>query len=794
MNNKSLNRSVLSLSAKSSVYAPEIEALHESYSTSNFKRFCCKLFGKDYTKEPSQNVVLDKAFSGVLKLTKVAEYEDENLDMVLGLAVELDKNSYKGSQRAYQRGVVSYALNLSRDYKRAVVAFYTQGEKAWRLSFIKVGAYSEDHVVVPLYRWSFLVGKDEPCGTIKKESSKLIDSFTNKAPLVDDIEKVFTEVNAVTNEFYAEFMRHYGELKEDLQLRHPNIQVLDIERLVKNIMGQTVALFFLQKCGFLGVAEDAAWGTGDKYYVTSKIKNYNGVSIYSDVFSPLMRALAGDYVIPGERIPVINGGLFTVIDKLSDGLDFQISTSKFKSFVATLNTFNFTVSESDAYDKDVAVDPEMLGRIYESFIATEDADGRDTKKLTGAVYTPPDIVTAMCQDAISSWLQKKIPAALKEDIAEFLDLPELSLELLYALKAEGLIESKKYIKLLQPIDDALSGMHVLEPSVGSGAFLVGMLLEIVKIRRNIGVVLHFLRDIKTTELKAYSAYDLKLVAVKNSLYGVDINAGAVDIARLRVWLSLIVDMQEPHQLPNLDFKIVVGNTITDSVENFSLFPTDTVVSLTRLEELKNVYLVKEHSSKNVHRDAVTAELISILGQVGRGEHRAFFVDVGSGRPVGISKLTTQDELDMLFKKVFSFNLMFSEVMSKGGFDIVIGNPPYVRGRVLENKHLLSGKFQDVYHGSADLMVYFYAQGLSVLKEDGVLSLITTNKWLTADYGAPLRKFLVDKAELLLLVDFQSNRVFNGVGIETGITVVRKTQAKSGGGFIYCSGMGYVASN
>lgn len=794
MSKSGLSSAVKKLVSDNSKYSEAINLLSKRYSVENFGKFVTALWNKDFDSSGVRDIKVDKHFNGVKSIKLVSEYEDEDLDVIVALAVELDKNTYIANQRAYQRGVVSYILSKSREYKKAIVAFYTEGEQAWRLSYIKVAEGEQDNIIVPIYRWSFLVGENEPCRTIKDKAQELLDAldkFTNKPPSIAKIEAVFTTVNAVTDIFYQKFMEHYNIIKKVMLSKYGQKYKYSIERIVKNVMGQTIALFFLQKCGFLGVKEGEEWGTGDQYYVTKKIANYKGKNIYKDVFAPLMSALAGDSTIQGERVPVLNGGLFTVIDKFEDGADFEIPTHHFVNFVNMLREFNFTVSESDFYDKDVAVDPEMLGRIYESFISTDDEDGRNTKKITGAVYTPVDIVTSMCKESIAYWLLKQVDGLEKEDIDELLDVPELNLELLYSLDLKDKVSNKGFVKSLKDIDKALSNITVLEPSVGSGAFLVGMLLEIVKLRHNIGVLLYFLREINNSEFEKYNMYDLKFHTVINSLYGVDINAGAVDIARLRIWLSLIVDMKSPMQLPNLDFKVVVGNSVVDRWGFKTLVPDVNVLNLEKLESLKQEFLTKEHGSKFDLRNNVTKEIVSILSSIGdNGVSDSFCVETSDNGFKYLKDITSQDDLDKLFKRVFSYELMFSEVMKTGGFDIVIGNPPYVRGNRITNiKDELHAKFQ-TFHGSADLLVYFYEQGYNLLKENGVLAYITSNKWLTAKYGEKLRKFLLDNTELLLVVDFKGNRVFKGVGVDTEITVFRKAKPSSDTKLIYCSAEDY----
>jgi hypothetical protein len=789
-------------------YDETLELLTKPFSLENFGTYTSALWGEDFSPLTVRNVILgDKDFPGVKSVKMLSTYEDTGLNVVVVIAVELKKTTYIENQRAYQRGVVSYILEKSREWEKAIVAYYAEGETAWRLSYVEVNKENQTNVVIPIYRWTFLVGENVPCRTIMDSSKKFFTDYAGKPVLVvEHIEPIFKSLNAVTDVFYKEFMSSYDAIKEDMLWLSNGWGTAVVERTVKLIMGQTMSLFFLQKRGFLGLKEGQTWGDGDPSYLTKKLLNYDGGNIYKDILAPIMLALSGDSNLKGEFFPILGGGLFTLADNFEDGTHFELPTESFKDFVSMLSSFNFTVSESDQYDKDVAVDPEMLGKIYQHILLLESGDYENSKEK-GTFYTPSDIVSFMAKDSISNWLTKKLEGKLSIDaIDELIDTPELDLDLLrtldLVLDTEGRLirdgimrskfESKGYISHLKEIDTLLRGMLVLEPAVGSGGFLVGSLQEVVKIRRNIGVILLFLHELNNQEFELYSNFNLKKHSVSNNFYGVDVIAGAVDIAKLRTWLSLIVDMEDPMLLPNLDFKLVVGNSLIDRVWINELVPDVSVLDLTLLEELKAKYIMEEHSSKVALRNKITQEMLRILSGIGEnGSLTSFSLEEQDGSFKNLSRFTTQLELDELFKNVFSFNFSFSEIMKNGGFDLVIGNPPYVRAtRLGLIKEELAQKFKRTFHGSADLLVYFYEQGYNLLKDDGILAYITSNAWLRSKYGEKLRKFLTEETELLVVIDFQGNRVFKGVGVDTEITILRKSKPSSTSDLLFCHAKGY----
>ena len=312
-------------------------------------------------------------------------------------------------------------------------------------------------------------------------------------------------------------------------------------------------LHFIQKKGWLGVEKE--WGDGDKSYLLNSIEGC--VSNYFDDFlEPLfynaLNAQRENDMYLSKKIPFLNGGLFQPIENYDwRNTNFDIPNTYWFNDEETgllniLSQYNFTVDEADPDEQEVAIDPEMLGKIFESLLDTSD------RSALGAFYTPREIVHFMCEESLAARLSK----VLNLDYDSILN---------YVRYGDALKETEFIESFAEEIDEYVSEFTIVDPAVGSGAFLVGMLNQIVKLRTNL---------LQYTN-KKISKYELKLQTIQNSLYGVDLEYDAVEIAKLRLWLSLIVDQEAqgtaPKPLPNLNFHLRVGNSLVDTFEKIKLW-------------------------------------------------------------------------------------------------------------------------------------------------------------------------------------------------------------------------------
>ena len=353
----------------------------------------------------------------------------------------------------------------------------------------------------------------------------------------------------------------------------------------------------------------------------------------------------------------------------------------------------------------------------------------------------------------------------------------------YVRYGDALKETDFIKGLAEDIDECVSEFTIVDPAVGSGAFLVGMLNQIVKLRTNL---------LELTN-KKIDKYEIKLQTIQNSLYGVDLEYDAVEIAKLRLWLSLIVDQETngdaPKPLPNLNFHLRVGNSLVDTFENIklwnvrwrgskkeakadlqmNLFNTDTVeVILKRLKDAKVKFFntSDEHEKQKLSRQIELEQMELIRSElVAQGKYDVFY--------------RIEDMIKNKTKPFFIWELEFEEVYKNDGFDIVIANPPYVQlqkdGGKLANE--LKDQGYATFARTGDIYCIFYEKGLNLLKDKGILCYITSNKWMRAGYGEKLRGYLADNCNPLKLIDYAGNKIFESATVDVNTLIACKEKNK-----------------
>jgi len=775
------------------------------FDEQRFKRFARNLLNQiDESKDFAyQGRYIPDAFKGhVRQYKRLGTYTDPEGETVDILIVRLKKETALSRARTMQRNFVARYLKGRDEKDAAIVAYYTDGQPDWRFSLVKMeyqiqqsqetGRLKVSESLTPARRYSFLVGENEPNHTAQQQLLPILQE-TRRNPTLAQLEAAFN-IESVTKEFFERYKALFLDLRDDLDgLARNNKAVeaefkradIDTANFAKKLLGQIVFLYFLQKKGWLGVAQGQPWGSGPKDFLRRLFEKASlgpgpdeqigYADFFNDVLEPLFyEALAIErpdnfYPRLNCRIPFLNGGLFEPVgDYHWREVDILLSNDRFRDIFDTFDLFNFTVREDEPLEKEVAVDPEMLGKVFENLLEVQD------RKSKGAFYTPREIVHYMCQESLINYLDTRlntrteplVPSKAKQqklfgkpdpeqlsltatetrpmiprgDIDTFIRKGEFGLEH-DAAKANG---TKSYTYHLPQsirdnaaaIDAALADIKICDPAIGSGAFPVGLMHEIVKART---VLTTYLQPGLET---ARTPYHLKRHAIQESIYGVDIDPGAVEIAKLRLWLSLVVDeddYQKIQPLPNLDYKIVCGNAllgVEKDLLNYHLFE--------KIEQLKPRYF--KATDPDEKRDLKT-RIDSLIAQLTHGNTR------------------------------FDFDVYFSEVFhKKGGFDIVIGNPPYVRHeRIKEQKPALEKAHPDVYQGMADLYVYFYGQGMKILHRSGFLAFITSNKFMRAGYGKKLRQFLAIDTTPHILIDFRDLPVFDATAYPC-IVITQKAPA------------------
>lgn len=435
----------------------------------------------------------------------------------------------------------------------------------WRFTYCRKSGNKEE--TTDSKRYTFLLGPGQSCRTATDNFMALYDKRNSLE--IKDIEDAFN-VEALSKEFFGKYKAQYEAFVNymvdptngmrqhfiDTDFDHTGMtadKIRDREEkpirdYVKKLLGRIVFLHFLQKKGWLGVPAGKEWGEGDRDFMLNIFKNANENQkgnflddILEDLFEEGLdrnRSDRGDlYDTKVEgfrncRIPYLNGGLFE-----RDNLDKKPShfpASYFDGLLTMLSQYNFTIDENDPNDAEVGVDPEMLGRIFENLL--------EDNKDKGAFYTPKEIVQYMCRESLIAYLQTDQREEDKNCIRQFVTTHDAAL--LGDLKED--------------IDQKLCDVKICDPAIGSGAFPMGLLRE-----------LFFCRSAIEPNI-VENAANIKRHIIQNNIYGVDIERGAVDIARLRFWLSLIVDEKSPEALPNLDFKIMQGNSLLEQYKGADL--------------------------------------------------------------------------------------------------------------------------------------------------------------------------------------------------------------------------------
>lgn len=760
-----------------------------------------KVYTGNYIKEAFRNYIR--------KYEQIGKFEDAEGNTIDLLAVELLRGQSIERARTSQRNFIAQYLKNKNHREGALVAFYSEGSDDWRFSLIKM-EYSlekKKDELTPAKRFSFLVGKDEKSHTAQKQLTALLTM--QSVPLMQEIEASFN-IETVTKEFFEKYKQLFLDLHEHIEKQIAKSKPLrdeleskniDAASFTKKLLGQIVFLYFLQKKGWLGVPKNENWGKGDKRFLRSLLDNATEQkeNFFTDYLVYLFyEALAKEnrggsdssyYKRLDCRIPFLNGGLFEA-DYDWENITVDIPNKFFTNrnitkegdsgdgILDVFDRYNFTVKEDEPLDKEVAVDPEMLGKVFENLLTVKD------RKSKGAFYTPREIVHYMCQESLIAYLDTELngqptsfvkmgdeqtqlfgndgkqgqlhlmAAVDAEIIVPKKDIETFIREGIAAIENDARVESKgeetsSYSYQLpesirnhaKEIDKALADIRICDPAIGSGAFPVGMMNEIVKAREILSV---YLRDAKQ---KDRTAYELKRHAIQECIYGVDIDHSAIDIAKLRLWLSLVVDEEDFHKikpLPNLDYKIVEANSLIGFAFKSPRYDT----ALKNLENLKAQYFsTTEIKEKDRLRKQIKREIQPLYDS--------------SSKTFG-------------YKIDFDFELAFSEVFhKKKGFDIVIGNPPYGE-TIKENKEYFSNFFTCT-EGKYEIFKYFIEKGLRLLNKNGCLTYITPDTWLNLGNFTKLRKLIIENHSIFKMSRPLYN-VFSSATVDTNIFLLGKHKA------------------
>ncbi len=801
------------------------DTFESSFDKVRFTNFIKNLLNNiDESKAFHAHGYVKEGFRGIIKTyERIGTYnsaDDKKVDIIVAY---LQKGFSLDHARVTQRNFAGRYLVERGEKDFGLFAFVSPEESDWRFSLVKMdykfeqtksGRMKVKEEFTPARRWSFLVGGNEKSHTAQSRLVKILAN-DEQAPTLQELEKAF-DIETVTKEFFLKYRELFLRTKEELDRvvkKDPKIKAdfeakgVDTVNFAKKLLGQIIFLYFLQKKGWFGVGRDDDWGTGTKHFLRELFekKHADYSNFYNDILEPLFyEALRidrshddGYYSRFDCKIPFLNGGLFDPIGNYDwVHTDILIPDKLFSNNVKTkegdtgtgildvFDRYNFTVKEDEPLEKEVAIDPELLGKSYEKFNAIRPDNfaefkialksgkkGEENKfnKKFGVYYTPREIVYYMCQQSLINYLHTEVIASeakqslipSKEDIETLIHTGEQvsENEAIFLEKEQKIKKGEQKttsIKLILPdsirknaklIDGKLAEITVCDPAVGSGAFPVGMMSEIVK-ARNVLTPFLSLRGAQATKQSQFNdnrtPYEFKRRCIEHSLYGVDIDPGAVEIAKLRLWLSLVVDeddIENIKPLPNLDYKIVCG----DSLLGYPYEP----IGLEAIEKLKQQFFNEIHpkEKQRLHKEIDDA----------------------------IYGLYKNTEQSLGYKVTIDFQINFSEVFrNQGGFHVVIANPPYVRQEAIRHlKPHLAKAYGNFYCGTADIYTYFYKRGIDLLKTSGHLCFIAPNKFMRAGYGKNTRVLLTTVVTPKLVIDFGALPIFDATTYPSILLVAKQ---------------------
>ena len=675
----------------------------------------------------------------------------------------------------------------------ALVFYYSPKQDDYRLSFIaKQTFFNEDGEPVKKEtapkRYTFLLGKNEPCTTAASRIMELIDKKESNSIGLKEITNAFS-VERLNKEFFNGYKAQYTKFLKTIA------DTKQHRDYVKKLLGRLVFLQFLQKKGWMGVPADSdKWENGDKNYLNNLIdKHQNNDRLLSDVLEPLFFKtlnekrkgdIADSKLGDNIKIPYLNGGLFDK-DRI-DELDIDFPYNYFKELMEFFSQYNFTIDENDPDDAEIGVDPEMLGHIFENLL--------EDNKDKGAFYTPKEIVQYMCQQSVIEYLKTHTDAELHTAI-------------------ETLVVKKQVDITLQDKDTAnniynlLRAVKVCDPAIGSGAFPMGILNVLFHSRQ---LLYGFRRD-----TKGFSPEEVKRDIIQNNIFGVDIEQGAVDIARLRFWLSLVVDSEEPNPLPNLDYKIVCGNSLLsryrldEPIKNvfveYNKKNKENKMSFAKYQQMVKDYLeTSDHTKKDEFRKTIE-EIKKVFKTHITGKEQKEITDIEykincinapkllpdykqtkeektklKDLEKELKKLNAkkQDKLDnKLYENAFEWRFEFPQLLNDEGdfigFDIVIGNPPYgvsIKGDYRKTVVSAFGNVPDY-----EIYYFFIERANNLLRKYGVLSYIIPNTWLFNTFAAKYRIQILNNWNLIEVLDCTKFLIFESATVLNTIITWSKNQ-------------------
>lgn len=640
------------------------------------------------------------------------------------------------------------------------------------------------------------------------------------------------DVQKVTNQFFGDFQAVFFELRTNIE--NQNIAVKEAHEFALQFMNRLMFIFFISKKGWLNNNPRFLKFYWEEYRKLLIKKTANHDTFYSEWLNSLFfKAFNGQSHLidnlPNDvknilfAFPYLNGGLF--LPNATDELGISISDGQFETVLKFFSKYHFTIKEDMPIDSEVAVDPQMIGYVYESLANV--AETIYDRKDMGIFYTPRVEVEFMCRRSLVEYLSNNLPEVSKEEIYRFV----------FDEKDSAANYFQKH-NLWNELEDVLDELSVIDPACGSGAFLVGMLNVLVELY--IEIYKHSDKPYAIREREF--DFELKKRIIFRSLYGVDVMPWAVQAAELRLWLQMIIHSDFPEKdlmdnnplLPNLNLNIRKGDSLVQkiggkelylrglkfsesihrkveslkhekqnyfrgqpgkykTIDEFKAVESDIFVDI--MEEQRNK-LRKKINSKNNYFKQLSNEQTDLLDTNRNGSFKKEIHKIESEIKeieFSLKELSNViNNIDKTGRREFIWEIDFAEIFGdKGGFDIVIGNPPYIRQENISPpnklKKEITPKIRQAYKieltdsvlkhfpevnrfpKTCDYYIYFFFHGLALINKKGCMCFITSNSWLDVDYGKVLQEFLLKYVRIIGIYDCKK-RSFEHADINTVISV------------------------
>jgi len=781
----------------------------------------------DFKLFEEENIKTEHSFKYINNVNLLGESES------LGLKVyEIHHTSAYDPRISLTRE--SFKLMNSYGEGKSLAIFTSPNDEQYRLSLITIDLSIEEDKIKKIFsnprRFSFLLGSDAKLGTVydKLLEAKTV-SETKRINDFNDLKERFS-VESVSKQFFKEYKELYEKTvnvfraiqnfnivaSKNTELEYDDF--LDI--FSRKLLGQIVFIYFLQRKRWLGGNPSLSeWDDGKTDFLRWAFKHCerNDLNFFEKFLEKLFYCgfnekgdsfeFDGMYI----KVPFLNGGLFERFYSSDESLILTPTNNLFSNKEGTgildvFEKYNFTIDENTFFEQDVAVDPEMLGKVFENLLP------ENLRKGQGAFYTPREIVSYMTRESLINFLIEKIERGEGDKKTDQTIRRLFEYKDYYISKRESEDYGKEFEKqffevvdIVEDVNEALKDIKIVDPAVGSGAFPMGILLEIVSLRYYIEK--EFLDSMNVTN------YNLKKAIIQNSIYGVDIDPGAVEIAKLRFWLSLVVDAEKPEPLPNLDYKIMQGNSLVEKFAGIDIkdfnrkgtvefegFNKEHTLASKLHDVLTKYYSITDNNEREKLREEIESYIINIYhakvekekeeyyfsynemmkkaNSIPNNEQRKIYIESEEKRLKKLYDIdfTTQDKVLHDFTKkdkirpFFPWHLYFADVFDGGGFDIVIGNPPYVctKGTTSTDKQNLLEEFDF----ADDLYSHFYFKGLSILTpESGFLSYISSKTFWTIQTKKNLRELFLQH---IIYEMYDTASPFEAAMVDTCIMSVKNT--------------------